>query len=326
MKIKKLMFALFGVLNIAATGIDIPIIDGKPIYNSDGYLSKMTGEENLTLNLKYTKPSGGLYSVNTLIYNAANDSLLYSKSYNAMSSQTNRKITVDFPIKNRLKSDGLRIEFDYCMRTNTPYQTSSGVIYPYQKQYINVAAYRREPFICRGNYFAVGDNEIYTDEEYDFSNLNEYLSVSQNSKIDLSNIKFKYTAYGDYSCDKAILYIKDYNNVFPNLRKVDGVIPLSMKYIQNEDEISLEFDETLYVNLDTLDMSSTMMANYVETDSIFVPINKESILSGDDIYILLENSGYSEVNFTIPFDFYYSKKYIGECYESDYCIHGGVKE
>ena len=325
MKTEKLMFALLGTLTISAIDIDPPIINTRPVYSSETILSKFTGDENLVWPISYTISKNNNHKLIVSLYNAVNDSFLYSKTYSAAINVSNNILNVDLPIKNRLKADGLKIVFEYALKTSV-YQTEQTIIYPYSKQYINIAAHRNDPYAFHGNYLAIDEGKLYSDEEFNFSNLNEYLSVSQNNKIDLSNISFKYDGYGDYFCDDVTLYINDYNNVFPNLKKVDGLIPLKMKYSQIDDEVSLGLDELLYVNLDNLDMSSTMLANYTQTDVFYVPINKEELLSGDDIYILMTGSGHSESNFTLPFDFYYSKKYVGECYESDYCIHGGVKE
>ena len=323
-KLNKVLFSLLGTLTISA--IDNPISNRKPVFNSDIALSCFSSEENYALPVTITEFSSILYKLVFSIYNASNNAKVYTKTYIGSKIGTHLpvKFNIDIPIKNRLKTDGLKLEFIHSL--DKEYENESAIIYPYQKQNINITAYRKEPLVCRGNYLLIKDYKTYSDETFDFTNLNDYLSVSTNNKLDLSNIVFKYIAGSEFQTGDITLNIKDYNNVFPNLVKKDGVISLKMKYRQIEDEIYLELDEELYVNSITLDMSNNQMANCVVTDSFYIPSNKEDDFLGDEIYISMQNCGFSLNNFMIPFNFYFSKKYVGECYESDYCIHGGIKE
>ena len=153
-----------------------------------------------------------------------------------------------------------------------------------------------------------------------------YLSVNTNNSLDLSQLTFKYNGFGEYLSGNIYLNIRDYKNVFPYLSKVDNVVSIRMKKEQINDEISLSLNETMYVNKDTLEMYQNSTSNVIETTDLFVPIGKEADLLDDDIFISIVDSGHSQADFTIPFNFYYNKRYFGECYESDYCIHGGIKE
>ena len=325
-KLNKILFAFLGTLMISA--IDIPGgNDKRPDFNSDIALSLFNNEENYVLPVRLTKYSSTSYKLVFSIYNAVSNAKVYTKTYKGTEIGTHLPVQfdIDVPIKNRLKTDGLRLEFVHSLRSQE-YESQSAVIYPYQKQNINITAYRKEPLICHGNYLLIKEYKTYSDETFDFSNLNDYLSVSSNNKLDLTNIVFKYSAGGDFRAENITLNIRDYNNVFPNLKKNDNVISLKMKYRQIEDDVYLELDEEMYVNSISLDMSNNPMANYVLTDSFFIPANKEDEFLGDELYISMFNCGYSQNDYMLPFNFYFSKKYVGECYESDYCIHGGIKE
>ena len=325
-KIKPLLFALLGTLTISA--IDIPDHGNeKPVFNTRVVLSRFTSDDDLVIPVSITKFSSSTYKLVFSIYNAATDAKVYTKTYKGSEIGTSLPVNfdIDLPIKNRLKADGLRLEFVHYLK-GLPYRSETGVIYPFQKQQVNVAAFRREPFIAKGNYLEIVDHKVYSDEIYDFTNLNEYLSFSQSNKLDLSNISFKFTSSSPFNCHNITLNIRDYKSVFPDIEKNNNLITLKMKYTQIDDDVTLSLDEELYVNVDTLEMSQNPKDNYVETDSVFVPTNKEDDFMGDEMFIRMVDCGYSLSDFNIPFNFYFSKKYVGECHESDYCIHGGIKE
>ena len=95
---------------------------------------------------------------------------------------------------------------------------------------------------------------------------------------------------------------------------------------QNGADITFELDEKMYVNPTTLQMSSSRVKNYVETNELFVPVGKEDLLYLDDSYILIKEAGYSAVDIVLPFTFFFGKVLIGFCHESDFCLVGGIRE
>ena len=99
-----------------------------------------------------------------------------------------------------------------------------------------------------------------------------------------------------------------------------------MRYVQNKQEIRLELEEPLYVNTETLDISSSELEGYIPSDTMYLPFGKEDLIVENDVYISITDAGYSLTDFIIPFSFYVRNKYIGECYESDYCVTGGVRQ
>ena len=319
MRFNKILFSLTGLTTLSLT---IPGIEPVDNCNSLVTLSKFTGLENLTFPIKY---SGKFFSSNKTtfnLYNASTTAKLYTKTYN---SSFTGEVNLDLPIKGRLKTAGLKIEI-LTYLNSTLKHSCSGVIYPYKKEYFNINAYRNETIEIKGNYLSLNNYQFFTDESYDFTEINDYLSVKTNSILDLSNIYFKYTGFGEYTSGDIYLNIRDYKNVFPHLNKVNDVISLKMNKVVENNLVTLYLDEEMYVKEDTLEMYSSNNPHTTLTKDLYIPSGKEEELVDDDIYISISNSGYSGSEFTIPFSFYYINKYFGECYESDYCIFGGVKQ
>lgn len=326
MKYRPIFFALLGVTTISMADIPIKAIT-YPAFNSDIALSKFTGEKNLTLPVTITRMFSQKYKLVVAIYNAVSGTKLYTKTYNGadIASTLPVKFDISLPIKNRLRMDGLRITFEHSLKSEI-YEFEEAIIYPYQKQYVNISGYRKEPYTAKGNCLKIVDYKVYTDEMFNFTNLNEYLTVESNNRLDFSSVVFKYDSPDPFSCSHITLNIKDYNNVFPYLQSNNQMVTLKMKYTQIGDDVYLDLDEKLYVNKYTLEVARDPMSNFVETNNLFIPTNKEDDFMGDEVEIKMLDVGYSELDFTMPFNFYFSKKYIGECYESDYCVHGGIKE
>ena len=133
MKTKKILFALLGVFNISA---GVPSVGNRqPDFNSDFALMRFTGNENLTLPISFVKVSNSSYNLVLTIYNAANNASVYTKTYSGSSLGTKLPVqfNVDLPIKNRLKADGLKLEFKHSLGIKN-YATEYGIIYPYQKE------------------------------------------------------------------------------------------------------------------------------------------------------------------------------------------------
>lgn len=323
MRFNKTLLSLSGLFTLSLTNSF-----KDPICNSINTLTSFSNNSSPDIQLKVGLPMYTDHRITASLYNASTDAKVYTKTYTKRDytpSSDGFTLTANLPIKGRLNSYGVRIEFVH-MISGEVRHTNSGVIYPLTEESININAYRNEPFIKRGTYLKIENYKFYTDESYDFSDMNDYLSVNSNNALDFSSVNFVYDAYGEFFSGDIYLNIRDYRNIFPNLKKNNDVISIKMKSAQNNNVISLDINETMYVNKNTLDMYSQMSSNCEATKSLFIPIGKEEELSENDIYITMHDVSYGLTDFTIPFNFYYSRNYFGECFDSDYCIHGGVRE
>ena len=324
----KLLFSLLSTTTISGI-IDTPIQPeiSVPEIHSDIVLSGFTNRDE-TLPIIFPTVTYYQYKMEVQFINIATKEEMYDIVVPAKDIGyyvDERKYDLYLPFEQYLTSDGLSIILTHHLKSPKK-EMSTATVYPFFEEEINVAMYRKEPYIREGVYLSVDDSNIHSTEEYDFTDLNEYITVGKGNKLDLAHLKFKYNCPHELSCGDIYLKIKDYNNLFPNLNRVNGEVSLKMKFVQENNEITLSLDEQLYVNKSTHNMSSTLLDNYEETNTIYVPYGKEELLMDDEMYITIKDAGYSLTDFVIPFNFYFSNKYLGECYDSDYCITGGVKQ
>ena len=293
-------------------------------FTSKNVLTKLTGNSNVSLNLNITPVLANDFLIVSRLYNHATNALLFSSTFDEYVEKAGTNYVVNYPIRYKLTSNGLRFEYEISY-TNKNY-VFSGVVYPYTSKTINALQYKDNDYITENAFIKVETNKVITGETFNFDNYNEYISKAEDNSIDFSTVKFYYLHEYEFSYLKAEYHIKDYNDVYPNLKHVNDEVILNMKCVKNGNEISLELDEELYVNKDTLEMSSTLLNKYVKTNKLYIPVNKQQLLEENDSYILIKESGYSCIDIKLPLSYYFNKKIIGLCYDSDYCISGGIRE
>ena len=175
--------------------------------------------------------------------------------------------------------------------------------------------------------FGVITNKVVNEENYDFKDTNEFLTLDQQSRIDLSEFKFTYKPSNFYHVNQAYLEIIDYENVYPNLSKIDGdkTIRIPLSVINVNTNVSFDLNCRMYVNKSSLDMSSLPKEGYVETNSLYVPFSKQMKMCDNEVNIILHESGFDLSEISIPMSFVLNRSTFGFCDDSDYCIHGGVR-
>ena len=320
------------IKKILGIGLITPLLTGVGTLPEKNYsvvsniIARPTNTSDQTLTLCFSTDFFA-YIIELVVraYNHKNNTLLYKETYTVrVSGTTEQSLDVTIPLAGKLNGNGLRIEFECTSKGDK--KTSAAVLYPYIKKTINVKNYRHERYEYNNVLLKFDNHKFYTDEYIDFTNLNEYLALKEGNILDLSNISFKYDKNIGFECGTATLHIKDYKNVFSEIDKTNNEIVFDMKANTKEDEIFLTLDEELYVNEKTLEISKIFKKGCVATDSIYIPVGKELLFEEDEIYITIDDAGYSQTDIVMPFNYFFSNREIGQCYESDYCISGGIRE
>ena len=294
------------------------------VLNGVDIISHFVNDQNYTYNLIAGRGNGEL-TITTRLYNNNTNGLVYTNTQTETLSKFNETmISVYLQIKNRVKASGLRIELNYqCGSYNA---TTSGVIYPTTSKDFSITNHKDSPIVFDGVLFRVKDNEIATSEQFDFTNTIDYISVKNSNKINFSEIKFLYSDDLEFKAEKVEYHIKDYKNIYSSFKKIDNEVVIGMNYTEKDNEISFFVDDNLYVNENSLEMSRTKLPEYRRTSDFYIPLGKEELFVENESYLLIKKAGYSENNIYIPLTFFYNTKYLGECYQSDYCISGGIRE
>lgn len=287
-------------------------------------LARFSGEEDLTMSLNISSMVKMSLKISVDLAHHDNHTVYYHYHETYKLDRFPIDISIPLDLLYRFNRGGIDVEFTYT-RDTTSLKTS-GTIYTYQKHTFNTANYKNQLAYVPGVMLDLNNDVLTTDEYFDFTDLNEYISTKENNILDISSITFNYMKGYEFKAEAAELHIIDYENVYPRLLKKDKdiVFPLTISSINNE--ISFAINKKLYVNTSTLDMTYIPLSGYTKTSDLYVPINKEDALSNNEIYIKIINAGYSLSDIKIPLNFYYNHHYVGECYNSDYCVHGGIRQ
>lgn len=324
-KRKMLLLATLPLLLSASKGKDDA---NQPLFTmkSINVLYKITGDSNATIQIfiKYPSRLSLNVTISARLYNNKTSALLYSSSQSGKVGLNGKEFDFDLPIRYKVTGDGLKFEFTCSDSVGSV--TRSKVIYPYTKQTINALTYKNSVCIFTGSFLKLEETDLKNWESFGFTDYNEFLSKKKNNTIDFSTAKMQFCEFYDFIYSECEYHIKDYNNVYPNLPKENDEVVLKMNCVQNDREIAFELNDNLYVNPNTLEMSATKLPNYVATNELHIPMGKEKILEENDSYILIKEAGYSAVDIVLPFSYYFNKNLLGLCYNSEYCVQGGVRQ
>lgn len=316
---KKLAFIFTLPLCLGAGGKKVSFY-----FTSTNVLYKVTGERNQSLDVHIKPAIAGEFELIARMYNNRTNALLFSTSFNESVPVEGKSFSINYPLRYRITGDGLKFTFDISRGTISLSRTA--VLYPCNQVVVNALLYKNEDYTNANRFIKIEKEAVLTGETFSFRNYNEYLSKDSDNSINFSSVHFNFLQNYEFIYQEAEYHIKDYNNVYPYLNHIDDEVVLKMNCINNNGEISLSLNDTLYVKGDTLEMSSNYIKGYTQTDKLFIPIGKQSLLEGNDSYILIKEAGYSCVDIKLPLSYFFNKKIIGQCYESDYCIEGGIRE
>ncbi len=314
MKYTKLLFlpALTLTLSMADSKADI----GISISTADIY-GTFTSNENCYFKFLNT---GTSQTVQGRIRGYKNNNYIFNREFEIVNGVSG---DINIPTKDRITNSGLRLEMTF-KDGNGSSQRFDATLYP--PLMANVVA-NKQRVSYGGSVFGISSNIVLEKEIYDFQDTNEYYSIGEANKIDISGVEFEYYPINKYNCSNAYLEILDKSNVYPLINKnKNGYVSFPLKKVTSNNSVHFDFDLSMYVNYRTMEMSQFKKNGFVETNALFLPLGKERLLEDEASRIVIEGSGFNRNTITIPLSFYLSAKLFGSCGESDYCVHGGIRE
>lgn len=234
-----------------------------------------------------------------------------------------------YEFRDRLTSSGLELTFTI-KENDVEIKNKKIILYPKQANTINGFDYTYKPYEIKNRTFRIFNDSIQcTSESFSFQNTVSTLLVNDQNYIDLTEMNFAYnfnTSF-EFKCSEAYLKINDKFNTFHYLTKdKDGNIFIPINLIQNSNDINFEFKNKMYVNPNTLDMSLVEKEDYIETDKFYINPDKIAKFEKGDFEFVINDAGYNETNILLPMEIRAFRQAVGYCYDSTYCISGGIIE
>ena len=191
--------------------------------------------------------------------------------------------------------------------------------------------YKNKPYEINGTTLLINRSGVpqYPTEYFSFKDTVDYLTVTEDNILDLSEITFEHpeefalknTNTGHY------LKIKDVNNLFPYMDKnADDIISIPLKITKEGSYVYMSFRDQMYVNKKTLQMSFRRRTGYTVTRDFYINPDIIPQIGENDIWIELSKVGQNDTDIIIPLHFPVDKNFIGMCFDSQYCFTGGIKQ
>lgn len=233
--------------------------------------------------------------------------------------------------KERLSNSGLRLVFSLINKKDECVWTSTVLLYPSVNDSIISTSYKYNPYVINNRTFKLeSDGSVsHTSEYYQFLNTVESISIKDDYSINLEEISFTY-CNGEKLINKdedMYLVFDDKDHSFTSIDcDINGKVKIPLKAVQNGNEITFDYKNKMYVNPSSLEMSLEPKFGFEETDNFYISPNKQPQISSNSIEIYLHNFGRNNIDVHIPLNAAFSNSFIGSCYDSDFCIDGGIKK
>ena len=265
--------------------------------------------------------------IESFTYGFAADQLFAASSKASHSMQVNQEYTVNFKI-----SRDYIIDHIYCRVRVIDYVTGidifneSCTIYARQNDILNGNPHLGDYWTSEVLAFKIVDSEIVPYRDIlSLQDTLDFFAVDNYYRLDLKCIVFSFTSYSK-SYGKAEISFEDEHNVFPLVEKDENDV-IHLDLIVNMDDmptISLQYKKGFYVNPKNLEMSSTYQSGYKPTNYFYFPVNKLTDIVDYKFNLRIEELGLNESTFLLTLDYDTTQRLIGRCYQSDYCVTGGV--
>ena len=291
-----------------------------PLHQDKGHLGKVFAK--LSSNGSVTNKLVNFYLYNTKYKTGT---MMHNLRPTDESGLIYREVTnnlVTYGDQNRFRlyfndSDGTKNEvwFDEFFDDNYPYlnvDQLSSLTYEVN----NVLSYTKERGnfttsnkYCFKNWYAINDINIYNKFDVEMFSFEEmfgplYIPVTY-YEIDLI-IPANYGLFVDQTDDENML-----NHLAISLKLTD----------QGENHYLLSFNEDLFVNPYTYEMSRSPRNGFVQTKYLYLPKNGFHDFNQLNLSIYGEKLGTMRLNFNYHFSILAEKQRIGDCVTSEYCIH-----
>lgn len=172
--------------------------------------------------------------------------------------------------------------------------------------------------------FQVLNMDLKWDERkasYSFQNFEGLYVPSFYHKIDLNDFEIftDWNSKYSFSCSPTLV-IKNINGVFDDITGSNSSVGFKLRPKETKNGFSFELADPLYVNKETLLLSSTPKDGYVQTRHIYLPRNEMRVQDKYDAYFVFENFGINLDLLYYRFELMALKNTFGDCRNSEYCI------
>ena len=156
---------------------------------------------------------------------------------------------------------------------------------------------------------------------YSFIGFDGLYVPSYYHKIDLSEFEILLgkNELPFFSCSPSLV-IKNYNNIFDDIEGANETVTFDLVTTSGSLGRTFKLKNTLYVDKETLRLSSTPKDGYVKTEHIYFPINDMQNQSKYECYFAFKDFGIDKSLIIHSFELRALRNTFGDCRNSKYCV------
>ena len=204
--------------------------------------------------------------------------------------------------------------------------TSYFSLYPMEESTINPTEYGESSLEFKPTCLAFNNSGIVTyQEKYQFKNFYDYFLIDTYYRLLIDQFVLSYQFLQDLTYQTAILKFPKNEQLFPYLNlDENNDITIPLRLVKEDKSYHLCFSQTMYVNPITLQMASYPLANFVATSYFYLPKNGIKQLQNKDFNFLITGLGQNHSTFIWSSSLLVENNLLGPCFDSDYCVIGGI--
>ena len=156
---------------------------------------------------------------------------------------------------------------------------------------------------------------------YTFEGFQDYYAPDYYQRIDLCDFHIYIDEkYHPFMHAVPSLVIANVDGVFDDIEGSDDLVLFPLELIETENGFSFTLTSTFYVDPFTLLMSSYPKQGYVQTQNIFLPVNKMREQSEFESYFSISKFGIDNDYIIHHFTLCAQSNIMGDCTNSQYCV------
>lgn len=251
-----------------------------------------------------------------------NASVARKKSH-SVSNLQEYVVTFTLPLSYYFDEDGISVTFrilnsESVMYSKTVelYPPGNDVISPFD--YVTTR-FVSKPLVARFNQ----TKAVYSGDKLLFKNYTPYFTNDVYHRLRLDQFTFTLDTLDDsFSHGESSMTILSKNELFP--KYPIGIV--YTKLTKNGSKIDISFQNILYVEPKQLTMSFVPLPGYKSTKYFYLPVNKMDEIYGMELAFEIKNIGYNKTTIRWNMTYEPTTHKVGNCYDSEYCVVGGVKK
>lgn len=262
------------------------------------------------------------------IFNAQMNIVSKSRSLTvAISKYNSQTLSVEFVTNYFLSPNGMKALFTL-VDANTLNQliASNFSLYPAKERIINPTEHNESSIEFEPTCFAFCNSGIITyHEKYQFNQFYDYFLIDTYYRLLIDQFTFNYYFLKDLTYQTAKLHFSIDEQLFPYISyEENNEIAIPLQLVKENGSYHFCYLETMYVNPLTLQMSLTPLPQFVATSYFYLPKNGMNILQNKKFYFTLTGLGQNNVTFEWSASLLTENNLLGPCFDSDYCVIGGI--